>query len=104
MLQENMQLSNKEEETKKLEKDNRCIRFNFYNAMLVYIIIALKRLVAKSGHQSGQSLTNIEEGGNATGNGRESIGGEGGDNATGSSEAPTEGIILIVFVLLMMCL
>ena len=38
-------------------------------------------------------------GGNSTGNG-----GEGGDNVNGSSEAPTEGIILIVFVLLMMCL
>ena len=38
-------------------------------------------------------------GGNGTGNG-----GEGGDNVNGSSETPTEGIILIVFVLLMMCL
>ena len=38
-------------------------------------------------------------GGNSTGNG-----GEGGDNVNGSSEVPTEGIILIVFVLLMMCL
>ena len=35
--------------------------------------------------------------GNGTGNG-----GEGGDNVNGSNEAPTEGIILIVFVLLMM--
>ena len=71
-------------------------------------IIVLKRLVAKSGHQSGhhlhQPLTiyNIEERGNATGNGVRV--GEGGDNVNGSSEAPTEGIILIVFVLLMMCL
>ena len=76
--------------------------------MPVYIIIALKRLVAKSGHQSGQSLTNIEERRNATGkggeNGKEVRVGEGGDNVNGSSEAPTEGIILIVFVLLMMCL
>ena len=42
-----------------------------------------------------------EEGGegNSTGNG-----GEGGDNVNGSSDAPAEGIILIVFVLLMMCL
>ena len=40
-----------------------------------------------------------EEGGNSTGNV-----GEGGDNVNGSSETPTEGIILIVFVLLMMCL
>ena len=40
------------------------------------------------------------EGGNSTGNG-----GEGGDNVNVSSETPTdEGIILIVFVLLMMCL
>ena len=38
-------------------------------------------------------------GGSSTGNG-----GEGGDNVNGSSETPTEGIILIVFVLLMMCL
>ena len=38
-------------------------------------------------------------GGNSTGNG-----GEGGDNVNGSNDAPTEGIILIVFVLLMMCL
>ena len=38
-------------------------------------------------------------GGNGTGNG-----GEGGDNVNGSSETPTEGIILIVFVILMMCL
>ena len=52
------------------------------------------------------------EGGNGEGNGEESEGGgngtgnggEGGDNVNGSSEAPTEGIILIVFVLLMMCL
>ena len=36
-----------------------------------------------------------EEGGSAAG---------GRDNVNGSSEAPTEGIILIVFVLLMMCL
>ena len=40
-----------------------------------------------------------EGGGNGTGNG-----GEGEDNVNGSSDAPTEGIILIVFVLLMMCL
>ena len=40
-----------------------------------------------------------EGGGNGEGNG-----GEEGDNVNGSSEAPTEGIILIVFVLLMMCL
>ena len=39
------------------------------------------------------------EGGNSTGNG-----GEGGDNVNGASKTPTEGIILIVFVLLMMCL
>ena len=38
-------------------------------------------------------------GGNGTGNG-----GEGGDNVNGSSETSTEGIILIVFVLLMMSL
>ena len=38
-------------------------------------------------------------GGNGTGNG-----GEGGADVNGSSEAPTEGIILIVFVLLMMSL
>ena len=37
--------------------------------------------------------------GNSTGNV-----GEGGDNVNGSSEAPTEGIILIVFILLMKCL
>ena len=37
--------------------------------------------------------------GNGTGNG-----GEGGDNVNGSSDAPTEGIILIVFILLMLCL
>ena len=42
-------------------------------------------------------------GGNGTGNGTGN-GGEGGDNVSGSSEAPTEGIILIVFVFLMMCL
>ena len=47
------------------------------------------------------------EGGNGEGSGGENStgnGGEGGDNVNGSSEAPTEGIILIVFVLLMMCL
>ena len=43
MLQEkisvtHMQILNKEEEIKKLEKDNRCKRFNSYNTMLVYII------------------------------------------------------------------
>ena len=79
--------------------------------MLSACIIALKRLVAKSGHHSCEPLTNIEERGNATGNGGENgqevrVGGEGEgeDNVNGSSDAPTEGIILIVFVLLMMCL
>ena len=37
--------------------------------------------------------------GNGTGNGE-----KGGDKINGSCETPTEGIILIVFVLLMMCL
>ena len=40
---------------------------------------------------------------NGGGNGGGSEGGEGGDNVNGSNEASTEGIILIVFVLLMMC-
>ena len=41
---------------------------------------------------------------NEGGSGGGGNGGEGGDNVNGSSDAPTEGIILIVFVLLMMCL
>ena len=40
-------------------------------------------------------------GGNDMGN---NGGGEGGDDVNGSCETPTEGMILIVFVLLMMCL
>ena len=45
------------------------------------------------------------EGGNGGGSeGGGSEGGGGGDNVNGSSETPTEGKILIVFVLLMMCL
>ena len=54
------------------------------------------------GNGEGGNGGGSEEGngeGNSTGNG-----GERGDNVNGSSEAPTEGIILIVFVLLMMCL
>ena len=51
------------------------------------------------GNGEGGNGGGSEGGGNGTGNG-----GEGGDNINGSSEAPTEGIILIVFVLLMMCL
>ena len=51
------------------------------------------------GNGEGGNGGGSEEGGNNTGNG-----GEGGDNVNGSSEVPTEGIILIVFVLLMMCL
>ena len=51
------------------------------------------------GNGEGGNRGGSEGGGNGTGNG-----GEGGDNVNGSSDAPTEGIILIVFVLLMMCL
>ena len=51
------------------------------------------------GNGEGGNGGGSEGGGNSTGNG-----GEGGDNVNGSSDAPTEGIILIVFVLLMMCL
>ena len=51
------------------------------------------------GNGEGGNGGGSEGGGNGTGNG-----GEGGDNINGSSEAPTEGIILIVLVLLMMCL
>ena len=51
------------------------------------------------GNGEGGNGGGSEGGGNGTGNG-----GEGGDNDNGSSDAPTEGIILIVFVLLMMCL
>ena len=54
------------------------------------------------GNGEGENGGESEEGnggGSSTGNR-----GEGGDNVNRSSEAPTEGIILIVFVLLMMCL
>ena len=51
------------------------------------------------GNGEGGNGGGSEEGGNNTGNG-----GEGGDNVNGLSDAPTEGIMLIVFVLLMMCL
>ena len=51
------------------------------------------------GNGEGGNGGGSEEGGNCTGNG-----GEGEDNVNGSSDAPTEGILLIVFVLLMMCL
>ena len=51
------------------------------------------------GNGEGGNGGGSEGGGNSTGNG-----GEGGDNVNVSSETPTEGIILIVFVLLMMCL
>ena len=54
---------------------------------------------SNGGESEGGNGGGSEEGGNGTGNG-----GEGGDNVNGSSDAPTEGIILIVFVLLMMCL
>ena len=54
------------------------------------------------GNGEGENGGGSEEGnggGNGTGNG-----GEGGDNVNGTSDAPTESIILIVFLLLMMCL
>ena len=54
---------------------------------------------SNGGGSEGGNGGGSEEGGNSTGNG-----GEGGDNVNGSRETPTEGIILIVFVLLMMCL
>ena len=54
---------------------------------------------SNGGGSEGGNGGGSEGGGNGTGNG-----GEGGDNVNGSSETPTEGIILIVFVLLMMCL
>ena len=41
--------------------------------------------------------------GNGEGNSTGNVG-EGGDNVNGSSEAATEGIILIVFIFLMKCL
>ena len=52
-----------------------------------------------SSNEGGNGGGSEGGGGNGTENG-----GEGGDNVNGSSDAPTEGIILIVFVLLMMCL
>ena len=54
---------------------------------------------SNGGGSEGGNGGGSEGGGNGTGNG-----GEGGDNVNGSSETPTEGIILIVFVLLMVCL
>ena len=56
---------------------------------------------SNGGESEGGNGGGSEEGGNGEGNG-----GEGGDNVNGSSDVrvPTEGIILIVFVLLMMCL
>ena len=54
---------------------------------------------SNGGGSEGGNGGGSEGGGNGTGNGE-----GGGDNVNGSSEAPTEGIILIVFVLLMMCL
>ena len=54
---------------------------------------------SNGGGSEGGNGGGSEGGGNSTENG-----GEGGDNVNGSSETPTEGIILIVFVLLMMCL
>ena len=53
---------------------------------------------SEGGNGGGSEGGGSEGGGNSTGNG-----GEGGDNVN-ASETPTEGIILIVFVLLMMCL
>ena len=55
---------------------------------------------------NGGSSNGGGNGGGSGGRGRNGTGngGEGGDNINGSSEAPTEGIILILFVLLMMCL
>ena len=53
------------------------------------------------GSEGGNGGGSEEGGGGGNGEGN---GGEGGDNVNGSSETPTEGIILIVFVLLMMCL
>ena len=86
--------------------------------VLLCYIIALKRLVAENGRENGNRYRSIERddfcaigivakmsnGDSSNGGGGEEGGSEGGDNVTGSSEAPTEGIILIVFVLLMMCL
>ena len=58
-------------------------------------------IVAEMSNGGSSNGGGNSEGGNGGGS---KGGGEGGDNVNGSSEAPTEGIILIVFALLMMCL
>ena len=64
-----------------------------------FCAIGIVAEMSNGGSSEGGNGGGSEEGGNGTGNG-----GEGGGNVNGSSDAPTEGIILIVFVLLMMCL
>ena len=77
-----------------IERDNFC-------AMGVIAEMSNGGSSNRGGNGEGENGGGSEEGnggGNSTGNG------EGGDNVNGSSETPTEGIILIVFVILMMCL
>ena len=64
-----------------------------------FCAIGIVAEMSNGGSSNGGGSEEGNGGGSSTGNG-----GEGGDNVNGSSETPTEGIILIVFVLLMMCL
>ena len=72
-----------------------------------FCAIGIVAEMSNGGSSNGEGNGEGENGGGSEeGNGGGSSTGNrgGGDNVNRSSEAPTEGIILIVFVLLMMCL
>ena len=69
-----------------------------------FCAIGIVAEMSNGGSSNGGGNGEGENGGGSSGENSTGNGGEGGDNVNGSSEAPTEGIILIVFILLMMCL
>ena len=69
-----------------------------------FCAIGIVAEMSNGGSSNGGGSEGGNGGGSEGGGNGEENGGEGGDNVNGSSETPTEGIILIVFVLLMMCL
>ena len=69
-----------------------------------FCAIGIVAEMSNGGSSNGGGNGEGGNGGGSEGGGNSTRNGEGGDNVNGSSETPTEGIILIVFVLLMMCL
>ena len=69
-----------------------------------FCAIAIVAEMSNGGSSNGGGNGEGGNGGGSAGGGNSTGNGEGGDNVNGSSDAPTEGIILIVLVVLMKCL